>query len=199
MKTEELTCVFCASIWERQQGSIQGALCVLQDGVVLVDVLHHLGVELILLSTKIKNCEDWDVNNSTAQNNILCFLMFARVSLRGVSECTADCVCLSGVIEVDLNSVTIPLWQLSKQREGHTMTWQPHRHDWHVIFYRLKSKGLLRACVLVFHCLCGWLHSSSTVGLRASALQHLLLISNVSTPLALSWLCNSSNSCHPVL
>lgn len=55
MKTGKLTCVLYASIGERQQGRIQGTLRVLQDGVVLVDVLHHLGVELILLSTKTKN------------------------------------------------------------------------------------------------------------------------------------------------
>lgn len=38
-----------AAVGEGQQRSIQGALGVLQDGIVLVDVLHYLRVELILL------------------------------------------------------------------------------------------------------------------------------------------------------
>lgn len=41
-----------AAIGEGQQRSVQGALGVLQDGIVLVDVLHYLGVELILLKYK---------------------------------------------------------------------------------------------------------------------------------------------------
>lgn len=38
-----------APIGEGQQRGIQGALGVLQDRIVLIDVLHHLRVELILL------------------------------------------------------------------------------------------------------------------------------------------------------
>lgn len=38
-----------AAIREGQQRSIQGALGVLQDGIVLVDVLHDFRVEFILL------------------------------------------------------------------------------------------------------------------------------------------------------
>lgn len=38
-----------AAVRKGQQRSVQGALSVLQDGVVLVDVLHYLWVELILL------------------------------------------------------------------------------------------------------------------------------------------------------
>lgn len=44
-----LTCVLQAAIREGQQRSIQGALGVLQDGIVLVDVLHDFRVEFILL------------------------------------------------------------------------------------------------------------------------------------------------------
>lgn len=47
-----LTRVLKAAIGEGQQWSIQGALGVLQDGIVLVDVLHYLRVELILLKNK---------------------------------------------------------------------------------------------------------------------------------------------------
>lgn len=43
-----------AAVGEGQQRSVQGALGVLQDGIVLVDVLHYLGVELILLQYKNK-------------------------------------------------------------------------------------------------------------------------------------------------
>ena len=46
---ELLTCVLQAAVGEGQQRSVQGALGVLQDGIVLVDVLHNLRVELILL------------------------------------------------------------------------------------------------------------------------------------------------------
>lgn len=48
-----------AAIGEGQQRGVQWALGVLQDGIVLVDVLHHLRVELILLkytSGKQKLC-----------------------------------------------------------------------------------------------------------------------------------------------
>lgn len=44
-----LTGVLQAAIGEGQQRGVQGALGVLQDGIVLVDVLHYLRVELILL------------------------------------------------------------------------------------------------------------------------------------------------------
>ena len=36
---------------EGQQWGVQGAMGVLQDGVVLVDVLHHLRVKLVFLGT----------------------------------------------------------------------------------------------------------------------------------------------------
>lgn len=38
-----------AAIGEGQQRSVQRALGVLQDRIVLVDVLHHFRVELVLL------------------------------------------------------------------------------------------------------------------------------------------------------
>ena len=38
-----------AAVGEGEQRSIKRALGVLQDGVVLVDVLHHFRVELVLL------------------------------------------------------------------------------------------------------------------------------------------------------
>lgn len=47
-----LTCVLQAAVGEGQQRSVQGALGVLEDGIVLVDVLHHLRVELVLLQSK---------------------------------------------------------------------------------------------------------------------------------------------------
>lgn len=43
-----------AAIREGQQRSIQGALGVLQYGIVLVDVLHYFRMELILLEKKFK-------------------------------------------------------------------------------------------------------------------------------------------------
>lgn len=43
-----------ATIGEGQQRSIQGALGVLQYGIVLVDVLHYFRVEFILLGKKKK-------------------------------------------------------------------------------------------------------------------------------------------------
>lgn len=43
-----------AAIREGQQRSVQGALGVLQYGIVLVDVLHYFRVELILLGKKKK-------------------------------------------------------------------------------------------------------------------------------------------------
>lgn len=46
-----------AAIREGQQRSIEGALGVLQYGVVLVDVLHHFRVELVLLGKKNKNIQ----------------------------------------------------------------------------------------------------------------------------------------------
>lgn len=49
-----LTGVLQATIREGQQRSIQGALGVLQYGIVLVDVLHYFRVEFILLEKKIK-------------------------------------------------------------------------------------------------------------------------------------------------
>lgn len=53
-----LTCVLQAAVGEGQQRGVQGSLGVLQDGVMLVDVLHHLGVELILL----KDIRDDNIN-----------------------------------------------------------------------------------------------------------------------------------------
>lgn len=47
-----LTGVFQAAVREGQQGGIQGALGVLQDGVVLVDIIYHLRVKLVLLEKK---------------------------------------------------------------------------------------------------------------------------------------------------
>lgn len=46
-----------AAIREGQQRSIEGALGVLQYGVVLVDVLHDFRVELVLLGKKTKNIQ----------------------------------------------------------------------------------------------------------------------------------------------
>lgn len=54
-----LTCVLQAAVGEGQQRSVQGALGVLEDGIVLVDVLHHLRVELVLLRSKGEN-DAWD-------------------------------------------------------------------------------------------------------------------------------------------
>lgn len=50
-----------AAVGEGQQRSVQGALGVLQNGIVLIDVLHYLGVELILLKYnkgKMKYCHN---------------------------------------------------------------------------------------------------------------------------------------------
>lgn len=48
-----------AAVGEGQQRSVQGALGVLEDGIVLVDVLHHLRVELVLLQSKGEK-DAWD-------------------------------------------------------------------------------------------------------------------------------------------
>ena len=44
-----LTCVVQAAVGERQQGGVERTLCVSEDGVVLVDVLHNLRIKLVLL------------------------------------------------------------------------------------------------------------------------------------------------------
>lgn len=105
-----------AAIWEGQQRSIQGTLCVLEDRVVLVDMLHYLWVELVLLK---------DPTNKKNVNNLSYSFNMLEVNLEA-SQWVGDwvCVCLSGVTRVDLTRVTIQLWQLSKQQEGQVMTQQ---------------------------------------------------------------------------
>lgn len=58
----------------------------------------------------------------TVRNKVSYSVIVAEADLRGGSECVIEC--LSGVTEVDLTSVTIQLWQLSKQQEGQVMTQQ---------------------------------------------------------------------------
>lgn len=90
-----------ATIREGQQRSVQGALGVLQYGIVLVDVLHYFRVELILLEkkklsyfhNKLKHCSK---NFSSPPESQL--------------ECQQLRVCLSGVIRVELAGVRIHLW-----------------------------------------------------------------------------------------
>lgn len=60
-----------AAVGEGQQRSVQGALGVLQDGIVLVDVLHYLWVELIFLQYKNKQniyCHNNISRHSKKQN-----------------------------------------------------------------------------------------------------------------------------------
>lgn len=52
---KRLTCVLQAAVGEGQQRGIEGPMDVLQDGIVLVDVLHHLRVELVLLKDNGRN------------------------------------------------------------------------------------------------------------------------------------------------
>lgn len=42
-------CVVEAAVGERQQWGVEGALRVPQDGIMLIDVLHNLWIEFILL------------------------------------------------------------------------------------------------------------------------------------------------------
>lgn len=56
-----------AAIGEGQQRGVQWALGVLQDGIVLVDVLYHLRVELILL--KYTSGEKNSVDNTSRHSN----------------------------------------------------------------------------------------------------------------------------------
>lgn len=94
-----------AAIREGQQRSIQGALGVLQDGIVLVDVLHDFRVEFILL----------EIDSSAIIFTIKSHTAVRTLGLR---------VCLSGVIGDDLTTVRIQLWQVSKQRKGQLMAQQ---------------------------------------------------------------------------
>lgn len=76
-----------ATIREGQQRSIQGALGVLQYGIVLVDVLHYFRVELILLekknvsyfNNKLKHCSK--NFSSPPESQLECHQL--RVSVRG--------------------------------------------------------------------------------------------------------------------
>lgn len=44
-----LTCVVETAVGERQQWGVEGVLRVPQDGIMLIDVLHNLWIEFILL------------------------------------------------------------------------------------------------------------------------------------------------------
>lgn len=98
-----------AAIREGQQRSIEGALGVLQYGVVLVDVLHDFRVELVLLGKKTKTFKLKNFHNK---------LSHCRKNLG------TESVCVRGDREVDLTLVRIQLWRVSKRRKGQLMTRQ---------------------------------------------------------------------------
>lgn len=100
-----------AAIREGQQRSIEGALGVLQYGVVLVDVLHDFRVELVLLKKNKKTLKLKNFHNK---------LTHCRKNLGTKSVC----VCVRGDREVDPTLVRIQLWRVSKRRKGQLMTRQ---------------------------------------------------------------------------
>lgn len=84
-----------AAVGEGKQRSVQGTLGVLQDGIVLVDVLHYLGVELILLmntSGEKKQTIVMITLVDTVKNKLWAFNLSAA-SL-GVRQPVGDRVCL---------------------------------------------------------------------------------------------------------
>lgn len=59
------------AVGEGQQRGVQGALGVLENGVVLIDVLHYLRVELILLKCKqVKYNSDNNINRNSKKTNL---------------------------------------------------------------------------------------------------------------------------------
>lgn len=127
-KSGLLTGVLQATIREGQQRSVQGALGVLQYGIVLVDVLHYFRVEFILLEKKNQSYVIFTIN----------------LNLRRLSK----------VNEVEPTRVRIQLWRVSKQRKGQMMTQQTTR-AWLTYILHLLVSMTEQACVCVFRCLCG--------------------------------------------
>ena len=79
-----------AAVGEGQQRSVQGALGVLQDGIVLVDVLHHLGVELVLLKhTREKRNVTITSTDTVREQTFIC-LQYACSSRVEASERAGD-------------------------------------------------------------------------------------------------------------
>lgn len=117
-----------AAVGEGQQRSVQGTLGILQDGIVLVDVLHYLRVKLILLkyTSEKKNIHVMITSTYTVKNTLLCafYMPAANLETSQWVRWLTGSVCLSRVTGVDLTRVTIQLWQLSKQQEGQVMTQQ---------------------------------------------------------------------------
>lgn len=73
-----------AAVGEGQQRSVQGTLGILQDGIVLVDVLHYLRVKLILLkytSEKKKNIHVMITSTYTVKNTLLCAFYMPAANL----------------------------------------------------------------------------------------------------------------------
>lgn len=181
------------AIRERQQRSIQGALGVLEDGVVLVNMFHYLRIKLILLRTQVRK---WAV----VITSVNCWkhdFVFSQCFWTQPEGTVWVCVRLLRLTEVGSTRVTIQLWQLSKQQEGQVMTQQSTLAR--LTCYTLSagvSEFTVRA-FSVFRSLCGLMPSSTTDGFHATALEHLLLISNVALARALFCLCNPSNPTNP--